>query len=101
MIDFVSKVVTVGENRVELTPLEYGVLAYLARNRDRYVSPEELLSEVWGRSSRERGRGNEVRSVIKRLRRKIGARTGWPTPIRTSRSWGYALRSSTAPHWQE
>lgn len=90
-----SKVVTVGRESVLLTPLEFDLIAYLARNQDRPVSPTELLEEVW--KCPDWGTLNQVRSCIKRLRKKLSANrvdgnTGQQY-IHTVRGWGYRLCS--------
>lgn len=55
---------------VQLTPLEYGVLACLQRHEGRAVTRATLLDEVWGYGS-DAG-SNVVDAVVRRLRIKLG-----------------------------
>ncbi|MDE2900476.1 MAG: ATP-binding protein, partial [Chloroflexota bacterium] len=53
-IDYARRMVTLAGDRVQLTPMEYGMLAELAAHAGRVLSHEHLLKRVWG----ERGDGN-------------------------------------------
>lgn len=48
MIDFARHKVTVRRKAVDLTPTEFRLLSYLARNRGCVVPHRTLLREVWG-----------------------------------------------------
>ena len=73
---------------VPLTPREGDILDYLVRNRDRVVTREDLLLDVWHYRS-----GNvETRTVdihIVGLRRKVEPDPAKPTLIQTVRGKGY------------
>ncbi|MDT8894331.1 winged helix-turn-helix domain-containing protein [Halomonas sp. I1] len=58
------------ERRISLTPLEFGVLAYLSDRPGEAVGREQLLKEVWG--SHYTGWSNKVDAVVVGLRRKLG-----------------------------
>jgi two-component system, OmpR family, alkaline phosphatase synthesis response regulator PhoP len=47
-IDVGARTVTVNENPVELTAIEFDLLKTLAENRGRVLSREQLLENVWG-----------------------------------------------------
>lgn len=47
-IDFTGRLVLIDDRRVDLSPKEYDLLFYLARNRNIALTRERLLSEVWG-----------------------------------------------------
>lgn len=47
-IDLDAMVVHVNGNKVELTPKEYELLVYMAKNKNIALSREKLLNEVWG-----------------------------------------------------
>lgn len=47
-IDFTGRLVLIDDRRVDLSPKEYDLLFYLARNRNIALTREQLLSEVWG-----------------------------------------------------
>jgi two-component system alkaline phosphatase synthesis response regulator PhoP len=71
-----------------LTPREGDILEYLARNRDRVVTREDLLLDVWHYKSAN----VETRTVdihIVGLRRKIEPDPAHPTLIQTVRGKGY------------
>jgi len=49
-IDTAARQVTVDDNPIELTAIEFDLLATLAENRGRVLSREQLLEKVWGGS---------------------------------------------------
>jgi DNA-binding winged helix-turn-helix (wHTH) protein/pimeloyl-ACP methyl ester carboxylesterase len=68
-IDVERRELTAGGRVVNLEPQVFDVLAYLVRNRDRVVSKEELLDNIWGdRFVSE----SALTSRIKAARRAIG-----------------------------
>jgi DNA-binding response OmpR family regulator len=72
---------------VQVTALEYRLLAYLMTHRDRPVAPTELLQHLYGDDeSRET---NALEALIARLRRKLG-----PGIIGTRRGFGYFLEGA-------
>lgn len=80
-----------GSDEIMFTRREIEVLAYLARNADRPVSREELLSKVWGYA---RNLDIETRTVdihIAKLRRKIEVDAKAPERLITIRGAGYRL----------
>jgi len=70
---------------IELSPLEFRLLRYLAHHRDRVVSQGELVEHVYGNDEPE---SNAVEALVARLRRKIGPRT-----IETRRGYGYIMET--------
>jgi DNA-binding response OmpR family regulator len=72
---------------LELTPTEFGLLAYLLTRRGRAVSKGELLTQVWGYGCYD---PNLVEVRISSLRRKLEARG--PRLIHTARGHGYMIR---------
>ncbi|MBL8221181.1 MAG: winged helix-turn-helix domain-containing protein [Bryobacterales bacterium] len=77
--------------RVALTPLEYGVLAYLRAREGKAVSRAELLQHVW--QQRPNSGSNVVDVVIRSLRGKLG-RHAWA--ISTVRGVGYRLKQRSS-----
>ncbi|HEX2136243.1 MAG TPA: response regulator transcription factor [Microvirga sp.] len=71
---------------VELSPLEFRLLRYLAHHRDRVVPQSELVEHVYGHDEPE---SNAVEALVARLRRKIG-----PGVIQTRRGHGYILETA-------
>jgi DNA-binding response OmpR family regulator len=74
---------------VQLTPTEFRLLAILMRNRDRVVTQEQLLEEVWGNAG---GDQRQLRLYVSYLRRKL-ADAGAGDPIETVRGVGYRFQS--------
>lgn len=74
---------------IELTPKEYAVLEYLARNRDRVLSRTLITEYAWGYHF-DPGT-NVVDVVITRLRKKIDHGQGKKL-IHTVRGVGYVLK---------
>jgi two-component system response regulator ResD len=70
LIDPVSRTVKVEEKEVYLTPKEFDLLYYLARNQERVFTREKLLEEVWGYDFF--GSLRTVDTHIKQLREKLG-----------------------------
>ena len=54
-----------------LTSREFELLAYLAKRTGRMVAGEELLREVWKCPPEAGGTEDQVKSCVKRLRRKV------------------------------
>jgi two-component system KDP operon response regulator KdpE len=50
-IDLLTRLVTVRGRDVRLTPKEFDLLSYLARNTGRVITHQTLLASVWGRAS--------------------------------------------------
>jgi DNA-binding response OmpR family regulator len=86
-LDERDRSVDLGGARIQLSPLEFGVLNMLATHPATPVSRADLLREVWGTSYD--GGSNTVDVVIRSLRRKLGAVAD---RIETVRGVGYRLR---------
>ena len=87
VVEYARSSVTVGGASVELTPLEYRLLAELSANAGRLLTHEQLLQRVWGQDNS--GSSGPVRTYVKRLRRKLGDDPDSPTYIFTRRGVGY------------
>lgn len=86
-IDFEKKTVAVHGERIRLTPREFDVLHVLATQQGKPVTHEKLLQTVWGPDHREDT--ENLRVVIKRLRKKIEPDPGNPRYILTQPWTGY------------
>ena len=91
-IDLNSQTVSRWGEPIRLSPLEFELLAYLARNAGRVISASELLETIWGASARRGGTLDQVKGCVKRLRRKIEPIPHNPRYIRSVRRRGYVLR---------
>jgi len=90
-IDFDARRVTVGENLVELTRIEFDLLTHLALNAGRILTHRALLQAVWGPEY-----GDETEylwTYIKRLRQKIEPDPHNPRYILTQAGVGYSCAS--------
>jgi two-component system phosphate regulon response regulator PhoB len=87
-IDLSCRDVTVNGKDIELTSLEFNLLAVLASSPRQVFSRETLLDRVWGSSS-EWQTAATVSEHIHRLRRKIEPDATSPRRIETMRGAGY------------
>lgn len=74
---------------LELTPKEFELLLYLARNKGRVLSRDQLLSSVWNYDFAGDTRIVDVH--ISHLREKIEENSKKPVYIKTIRGLGYKL----------
>ena len=74
---------------IELTPLEFDVLAYLEVNRGNVVSSEELFEKVW--KEKYLNSNNTVMVHIRRIREKLKDNTKNPKFIKTVWGVGYKI----------
>ena len=77
------------ENLLELTPKEFELLLYLAKNKGRVLTRDQLLSAVWNYDFAGDTRIVDVH--ISHLREKIEQNTKKPVYIKTIRGLGYKL----------
>lgn len=88
-VDFAKREVRVRGREVELTPLEFDFLAFLARNVGKVVTHRMILQAVWGP---EYGTETHYLRVYARLvRKKIEEDPSRPVLLRTSPGVGYQL----------
>jgi two-component system, OmpR family, KDP operon response regulator KdpE len=92
-IDFVRRRVTVGGEEVHLTPIEYGLLRYMALHPDRVLTHRQLLLAVWGAEYTEDT--HTLRVHVANLRNKIEADPSRPRYIHTEPRIGYRFRTET------
>lgn len=87
MLDPLRRQVTVEGRPVELTPIEFNLLAYLMSHAGQVLAHQDILQHVWGP---EYGRETEyLRVYIGRLRQKIEPDPEHPRFLRTVRGVGY------------
>lgn len=89
IIDLSHHRVTLDQQEIALTPIEYQILAYLARHIGQALTHEQLLHAVWGEGySRE---NNYLWVHIANLRKKIEPDPRHPRFILTERGLGYRM----------
>ena len=79
------------DGEVHLTPLEYRVLASLARHLGSIVMQRQLIREVWGPERQDDSRS--LRVCIKNLRAKLEPDPRQPRYLITETGLGYRLRA--------
>ncbi|MEJ2487787.1 MAG: response regulator transcription factor [Anaerolineales bacterium] len=89
LIDFERHKVIVREELVEMTPTEFELLAFFIRNRNKLLTHEMILQNVWGS---EYGQETEyLRVYVGRLRQKIEADPSQPAYLQTEHGVGYSF----------
>lgn len=91
-IDYARRLVTMAGQKVVLTPTEYRILAFLARNAGQIIPQERLLEQIWG--SAYVGENHLLQVNINRLRGKLEADPAHPRYILTEAGVGYLLAPS-------
>lgn len=88
-IDVLARTVRIGDSgrRIDLTPLEHGLLWLLAANAGGVVSRPVIEESLWG--SVVETASNVVDQYVHRLRKKLGDDARRPTFIETVGSTGY------------
>ncbi len=90
-VDLSAHVVTRSGEQVRLTPTEWRILELLVHNRDKLVTRETLLSEVWGpQYTTDTG---YLRLYIAQLRKKLEAEPAKPRYLLTEPGIGYRFKS--------
>ena len=77
------------ETQIELTPMEFDILLYLAQKRGNVVSSEELFEKVW--KEKYLDNNNTVMVHIRRIREKLKEDTKNPKYIKTVWGVGYKI----------
>lgn len=88
-LDLARRRVAVDGRAVELTLIEFGLLAALARDPGVVLSRQQLLDQVWGRDYL--GDDHLLDVHIAKLRRKLGDEAGRPRFVETVRGVGFRL----------
>jgi DNA-binding response OmpR family regulator len=82
-----NQIVLRGGDRVRLTSMEFRLLLYLLRNRNRALTRRQILNSVWG--CKEPGETRTLETFVKRLRQKLEAEPGKPRHFVTVHGVGY------------
>jgi DNA-binding response OmpR family regulator len=86
-IDVERHEVLIDGKRVKLTPIEFRLLAYLARNGGKLLTFDRILANVWG--DQYQGSMEYVHVYVSHLRRKIEPDPAKPSYILTVHREGY------------
>ena len=92
-IDYAARRVTLAGEPLHLTATEYGLLAELSANAGRVLTYQHLLDRVWG----EKGDGDvrPMRTIVSKLRRKLGEDAEHPRYIFTEPRVGFRMPTGT------
>jgi two-component system KDP operon response regulator KdpE len=94
-IDLARRIVLVGDSEVHLTPIEFRLLATLARHAGMVLTQQQLMREIWGP-----GDGHQAQSLrvhMAQLRRKVEQDPARPRHLVTEPGVGYRLRVQDEP----
>jgi DNA-binding response OmpR family regulator len=92
VVDPERLVVTIAEQPIDLTPLEFKLLWALTEHRGRAMSRDVIYQRVWGA---DRGHGDRsVDVLVRRLRRKVDEIGGTYTYIQTQHGVGYRFEAT-------
>ena len=94
-IDFTERKVTLSGRQVELVAMEYRMLAELSANAGRVFEYEYLLERVWG--EKINGDLRPMRTIVSKLRHKLGDDANNPNFIFTEPRVGYRMPKSASP----
>ena len=87
-LNIAERVIEKDDKKIELTKNEYSILYYLAKNKGKVVSRDEIMDYLW--ESEEFIDDNTLSVNIKRLRNKL-EELGLTDKIETRRGQGYLL----------
>lgn len=89
-INHETQEVSIGEEKISLSYMEFKLLEVLAYNRGTIVQRNDLFKQVWGYDLTEETRTLDVH--IRKLRKKLGDDEKYPSLIETVRGVGYKLK---------
>jgi DNA-binding response OmpR family regulator len=89
-VDFAGRAVAYRDRELQLTPLEFKLLATLIEYPNQVLSSEQLLELVWGDAYGVSPA--QVKLYIGYLRRKLDPDAPQSTPVETVRGFGYRYR---------
>lgn len=94
-IDFMKRLITRNGEVIHLTPIEYKIVAYIAKNSGKVVTYSAILKSVWGYNMDEDD--NKILRVnMANIRRKIEPNPAEPTYIFTELGVGYRMLEDTS-----
>ena len=89
-VDMAKRKVLLAGEEVHLTPTEYKILHMLVKNADSLVTQKNMLREIWGPGTSNRG--HYLRVYVGQLRHKLEKEPARPKYIITEPGVGYRLR---------
>jgi len=89
-IDFTNMAIYVNGEKIQLKTMEYKLLAYLVKNKNRVITKDELFKNVWEDSITG---DNTLNVHIRRLRERIEENPNDPMYIKTIWGTGYVFEA--------
>lgn len=89
-VDLLNRVVSVDEEEIHLTPIQYRLLMVLVKNAGKVLTHQQILNEVWGPSYKENA--HYLRIYMSQLRQKLEADPTQPKLLVTESGVGYRLK---------
>lgn len=90
-IDLEKRLVYLRGQEVHLTPIQYRLLAVLAKHADKVLTQRQLLKEVWGPAHTDNP--HYLRIYMSQLRQKLEADPTRPQYLLTESGVGYRLKT--------
>ncbi len=88
-VDFEKRLITLGEQEIHLTRVEYKIVSFLARNSGKVITYDALINQIWGPYA---GDNNRILRVnMANIRRKLEKNPGEPEYIFTELGVGYRM----------
>ncbi len=69
-INFTARIVSIDDEKIDMSPKEYDLLFYLVKNRGKALTREQILTEVWGYDYY--GDDRTLDTHIKLIRKELG-----------------------------
>ncbi len=91
-IDIAKRIVKRSGVEIDLTRIEFDILAYLAQNTDRVITSKMILEKVWGPEYAEDAQ--TLRVHVSHLRKKIEPQPSSPRYILTETGVGFRFAAS-------
>lgn len=90
LLDFSKRILTIENEQIHLTPIEYKIVAFLAQNSGKVMTYASILSNVWGPYADS---DNKILRVnMANIRRKLETDPTQPAYIFTEVGVGYRMR---------
>ena len=89
-VDLLNRVVSLDEEEIHLTPIQYRLLMVLVKNAGKVLTHQQILNEVWGPSYKENA--HYLRIYMSQLRQKLEADPTQPKLLVTESGVGYRLK---------
>lgn len=92
-MDITKRKVLLGNEEIDLSPIEYDMLKLLIINAGKVLTHQQILREIWNKNENYEGILHLLRVTISNLRSKIEPNPDRPSYILTESGIGYRFRS--------